>query len=166
MNKKQLIAGLVMGILMVGAISYAEQEVTDDMQRVDKYVLILKSTQNYDEAVRFATEASKKLGLEFNNAYREFSKKKGIYYSKNCPSKLYAGCYYPRRYDGEQITLENSGDYKGFAPAYIIVMAGIYEKVDMAEKALVKVKKFYKDAYVEKTNMWMGVHTLKRIKKN
>lgn len=143
-------------LLLVAIPSFAEEDLSDDMFYIDTYILILKSTKDYDEAIRFATEASEKLGLEFENEHIRYSEEKGIYYAETLPDLLYRGGYYPRRYGDEYISLENSSGYDGFTAGYIIVVGGIYSDKESSEEALDKVRRFYKDAYIKKANMWMG----------
>jgi len=164
MNKKQLL--VILASLLVAIPSYAETgkvtangeelEITDDMFYHDKYILILKSTEDYNEAVAFAVQSREKLGLKFDNDKVKYSKSKGIYFSEDIDDVAYRGKYYPRRYDGEYISLENSNGYYGFSPGYIIVVGGIYSDKKSADKGLSRVKEFYKDAYAKKTVMWMG----------
>ena len=135
---------------------FAEQEITDDMFYSARYILILKSTTDYNVALRFANESSKKLGLELKIEDIEYSKEKGICFSKDIDDELYKGEYAPRRYCGDYISLENSSAYEGFVEGYIVVIAGIYQNKDDAELALRDVKESYPDAYVKKTNLWMG----------
>lgn len=123
----------------------------------DKYILILKSTKDYEEAVNFTREASEKLNLGFYNENIRYSKEKGIYFSEDIPDELYRGGYYPRRYAGDAgISLENSWGYRGFEPGYIIVVGGVFDRKEDSGKALNKAKEFYEDAYVKRTVMWMG----------
>ncbi len=143
-------------ILFLSSFALAEQEITDEMFYADRYILILKSTKDYNEAVNFATEGSGKLGLKFDNEDKLYSEQKGIYFSEDIDDVLYRGEYAPRRYAEEYISLENSDHYKGFTDGYIIVVAGIYGGKEDSEEVLSKVRKFYKDAYVKKTVMWMG----------
>ena len=143
-------------ILSLSPFVSAEQEITDEMFYSDKYILILKSTKDYNEAVNFATEASEQLGLEFDNENRKYSKEKGIYLSEDADDVAYRGLYYPRRYGKDYISLENSNGYKGFKAGYIIVVAGVYSDKESADKALRKAKEFYGDAYVKRATMWMG----------
>ncbi len=154
---KSLIISILV-LLLTSPLTYAEQEITitDEMFYQDNYILILKSTKDYNEAVRFATEASEKLGLKFDNEDRVYSEDKGIYFSEDIDDVLYRGKYSPRRYNDGYISLENSDYYKGFADGYIIVVAGIYSNKEDSKEALSKVRKFYKDAYAKKTVMWMG----------
>jgi hypothetical protein len=121
----------------------------------DRYILILKSTKDYNEALNFARNAARKLKLEFDNDNRRYSKKKGIYF-EGIPDDDYNGGYYPRRYSDEFISLENSDGYKGFKKGYILVVGGIYNDRRASNEALGRVKAVYPDAYVKKTKMWMG----------
>lgn len=122
----------------------------------DRYVLILKSTKDCDEAVSVAMKAHEKLGLAYDNEHVLCSKNKGIYFAQTLPDDDYAGKYYPRRYGDDYISLENSSRYDGFAPGYIIVIAGMFPDESSARAALLKARDVYKDAYVKKTTMFMG----------
>ena len=135
---------------------FAEQEITDDVFYSARYILILKSTTDYNEALSFANESSKKLGLELKIEDIEYSKEKGICFSKDIDDELYKGEYAPRRYCGDYVSLENSSAYEGFTEGYIIVIAGVYQNKDDAELSLSGVKESYPDAYAKKTNLWMG----------
>ena len=44
----------------------------------DKYILVLKLTKDYSEAVKIATKANENTDLEFQNESRGYSKEKGI----------------------------------------------------------------------------------------
>lgn len=147
------------GILVLLALVYSaalgEQRLTEEDFYSDRYILILKSTKDYNEAVNFARDASKKLSIEFDNENTRYSKEEGIYY-EGTDDPLYEGKYYPRRYTEEFISLENSGYYKGFADGFIIVVGGIYNDRKASKQALGKVKTVYHDAYIKKTKMWMG----------
>ncbi|MEI8344918.1 MAG: hypothetical protein WCG06_02480 [Candidatus Omnitrophota bacterium] len=143
-------------LLVFCHVAHAEQKITDDMLYSDQYILILKSTKDYNEALNFAKQASKKLGLKFDNEYRKYSQKDGIYFSATPKEGVSEGDYFPRRYSGEFITLENSKYYSELAPGYIIVVAGVYESKVSSHPALNKSKQYYIDAYVKKVNLWMG----------
>ena len=130
--------------------------ITDEMMMGDRYIIVVKATYAYGEAVRFAEEAGALLGLEFKNEGREYSKEKGIYFSEDIDDPDYAGGYYPRRYSDEYISLENASAYPEFADKSIIVVAGIYSEEEEALAGLEKVRAYYQDAYVKKTRMWMG----------
>lgn len=131
------------------------KEIIEEDFYSDRYILILKSTKDYNEAVDFARNAAKKLGLKFDNENRRYSKEKGIYF-EGIQDDDYNGGYYPRRYTDEFISLENSSSYQGFRDGFIIVVCGIHNDKRASNQALAKIKPFYADAYVKKTKMWMG----------
>ncbi len=133
-----------------------ENELDQSQLYLDRYVLLLKTTKDYREATNFSENASKALTRNFDNKDIKYSKEKGVYFSETIDDPMYAGGYYPRRYSGEDITIENSNGYNGFFPGYLIVIGGIYNDAISAEKALQTAKEFYPDAYLKKTVMWMG----------
>ncbi|MFC1675238.1 hypothetical protein ACFL1K_05090 [Candidatus Omnitrophota bacterium] len=165
MNRKFLIVFLAIsasvilaaGLVFANGADSSDFEVTDEMFWLDRYMLILKSTTDYNEALDFAVKASEKLDLEFKHEYKDYSREKGIYFTEDLPDPDYKGLYWPRRYEGEHISLENSGAYgDAFAPGYIIVVGGVYSDREKGDKALSRAKELYKDSYLKKTNMWMG----------
>lgn len=147
--------GIFIFLALISSVTFAdEQDIEGDFYS-NKYILILKSTKNYNEAVNFALDAGKKLNLKFDNENKRYSKEKGIYF-EGIEDDDYNGGYYPRRYAGEYVTLENSGYYEGLTEGYIIVVGGIYDDKESSTKALRNAEKIYSDAYVKKTKMWMG----------
>ena len=122
----------------------------------DRYVLLLKTTKDYREAANFSKNACKALTRPFDNQDIKYTQEKGVYFSETINDEMYAGGYAPRRYSGEDISIENSDAYNGFAPGYLIVVGGIYNDAVSAKKALLTVREFYPDAYIKKTVMWMG----------
>ena len=142
-------------------IADVEVDIEADVEREiwqDKYILVLKLTKDYNEAVKIATEANKKTDLEFQNESRGYSKEKGIYYTKDIGDGLSKGEYIARRDAGDYISLENSSSYTVFESGYIVVMVGIYDDRGSAEERLRRIKQFYTEAYVEETVMWNGVN--------
>lgn len=137
------------------SVTFAGRQPIEGDFFADKYILILKSTKDYSKAASFALDAAKKLNLKFDNENKRYSKEKGIYF-EGIEDDDFNGGYYPRRYSGEFISLENSGYYKGFSEGYIIVVGGIYDDRKNSKQALAKSKKIYGDAYIKKTKIWMG----------
>ncbi len=162
MKKTIIIVVLVLTLIIPSTIYFLFKQNQEPEPFFDKYVLVIKQTKNYEEAVSFAKQASQKLGVKFENENILYSKEKGIYFSEDINDPLYAGSYYPRRYGkdfstGEDfISLENSSSYKGFSRGNIIIVYSIYDRKEDAAKALRKIKTFYKSAYFKKTKLWMG----------
>ena len=135
---RRFLVGAIL-LLMLCGLASAGQEITKDMSYSDQYILILKSTKDYNEALSFAKKASEKLRLKFDDG-------------KGAPE----GDSPPRRYSGESISLEDSKNYPELVPGYTIVIAGIYGSEESSRIALNNVRKFYEDAYIKKVNMWMS----------
>lgn len=150
-----ILGGVLILLVFVCSIAFGGQQSIEGEFYSDRYILILKSTKDYNEARSFAFKASKKLGLRFDNENVRYSKEKGIYF-EGIEDDDYNGEYYPRRYAKESISLENSDGYKGLAAGFIIVVGGIYNDRKSSNQALGKVKVVYGGAYVKKTKMWMG----------
>jgi hypothetical protein len=68
-------------------------------------------------------------------------------------------CYVARgRYDdGDYVSIEYSDAYSGFQKGYYIVIISSGEKgVPEIKSALIKAKKYYKDAYAKTTKVYVG----------
>lgn len=151
---KTLILLMLLSLLPF-SVTFADEQAIEGEFYSDRYILILNSTKDYNEALNFANDAAKKLRLEFDNENKRYSKEKGIYF-EGIEDDDYNGGYYPRRYAEEFISLENSGGYRGLADGFIIIVGGIYADRKSSRQALAKVKTVYANAYVKKTKMWMG----------
>lgn len=146
----------LLGLSLTRCCFSQEEIIEEENFWSDRYLLILKSTKDFLEAHSFAIKASKELKKDYISEYKLFMPERGIFFSDTLPDDMYRGEYYPRRYEEDQISLENSSGYKDFEPDYIIVVAGIFSSKEDAEKALAKARLVYPDAYVKKTNIWMG----------
>ena len=118
--------------------------------------LIIKSTKNYNSALKKAQLASKELGWTLDLGGNFQDKEDGLTNNEIC------GCgndhgYIPRgRYDsGNYVSIEYSSAFEGFSKGYYVVMvsSGDREKV---ESVLIKVKTYYKDAYIKDADVWIG----------
>ena len=91
MEKKRSAGIIILGVILIlfllinptfaqdsstSVNSRLQEDIVDEMFMIDRYVIILKSTKDYDEAVSFATEASKKIDLEFDSEHIEYSKER------------------------------------------------------------------------------------------
>jgi len=125
---------------------------------VKKSFLILKSTQDYDEAENFARLASKKLNVKLDLRGLIADKELGLTYpKKECEDngEEYP-CYYARgRFDDAVfISIEDSSYYDGFTKDYYIVVGagGNAESKEMLPVA----KQQFPDAYVKSTKVYIG----------
>lgn len=118
--------------------------------------LIIKSTKNYNSALKKAQVASNKLGwtLNLNGNYKD--KKNGLTNSDICDCGVNHG-YIPRgRYDaGNYVSIEFSSAYEGFTKGYYIVVVSSGER-EKVQSILAKVQKHYIDAYIKDTDIYVG----------
>ncbi len=127
----------------------------------EKQVLILKSTQDYDEALKTAQEASSALMIRMDLRELSANKETGLTFSEyDCnESNFNFPCYIARGRsdDGIYISIEHSSAYQNFKPGYYIVVAAIYSPNDKEiDAALLKVRGKYTDAYIKSTKVYTG----------
>jgi hypothetical protein len=135
------------------------QNVGEESPYMTKSYCILLSTKSYAEAKRIAEEASKKTNIKKDFRGLKPNKQTGLTMSRAaCDSN---GWEYPAyvargRYDdGEFLSIEHSDAFKGFAKGYFIVVASCGNATEN-NATLKKVKRFYKTAYIKKSEVYMG----------
>ena len=137
-------------------ISFAQSE---ELPFVKRSFVIIKSTKNYNEASTFAKAASKQLNIPLDLRDLKPHKTAGLTDSKKgCEDNGWDyPCYVPRGREGEIdfVSIDWSNVFKNFAKGYYIVIAACGNKAEM-QKALQKIKKKYKDAYVKEDEVYMG----------
>lgn len=71
--------------------------------------------------------------------------------------EIYRGDYFPRRFPSNTLSLEYLSSYDTVAAGKTIALvAGIYESENSADSALASVRKYMKDAYTLKADMYVG----------
>ena len=139
-------------------IIYASVSAQDAEPYVTKGFVIARSTKDYAAAKQTAEQASKKLNLKLDLRELKPHKKNGLTYSKkDCENEGGYPCYISRgRYDdGDYVSIEWSNAFDGFTKGYYIVILASGNKEDI-NSTLTKAKKFYKDAYVKQTSVYIG----------
>lgn len=124
---------------------------------IDKGFLILHSTTDYDAALATVHKASTALDLEIN--LRDYyASETGLQTNVVCDCGILHG-YVPRgRWDdGNYLSIEYSNAFKGFAKGYYMVVAASADKKNKAmRQTLKKAKKYYPDAYIKNTTVYLG----------
>ena len=130
------------------------QEENDHL--VTKSFLIIKSTKNYDKALKKAQLACNQLGLTLKLNGNYYDKEEGLANSSECGCGELHG-YFPRgRYDdGNYISIEFSSAYDGFAEGYYIIVVSSGNREDV-KLLLPKAQQFYADAYIKDSKAYMG----------
>lgn len=160
---------LMLSVLLVTlqGLLIAQEDTRSDSEKFteDRYVVILGSTKDFQEAKRKAEAIAKASGITFSMQGMIFDKKRGLILPDDDSDPTYAGSYIHRRYNTgapdlpegtEYISIEKSEAYDGFKPGLYIIVGGIYPT---AKEAAVAVKKFSKavpDAYAKKTPIYLG----------
>jgi hypothetical protein len=140
-------------IVFVSSFGKAQGE---DHHMVKRSFLIIKSTKNYQRALKTAQLACNNLGLTLELRNNYYDKEEGLANSEICGCGEMHG-YFPRgRYDdGNYISIDYSSAYTGFAEGYYIVIVSSGNREDV-KKLLPKAQKFYSDAYIKDSKIYMG----------
>ena len=140
-------------IVFIGSIGKAQD---DDRHMVTRSFLIIKSTTNYQKALKKAQLACNDLGLTLELRGNIYDKEEGLANTVECGCGEEHG-YFPRgRYDdGDYISIEYSSAYTGFAEGYYIIIVSSGDRSEV-KKLLPKAQQFYPDAYIKDSKIYMG----------
>lgn len=139
-------------------------DINNVSQIEDRWIVILSVYKNFHQAKADAERIAKASGVPFSMNGMIYDKK-GLRYPDNYEDEVYAGTYVSRRFNGTEIngkvfehnlSIEKSDDYQGFASGYYIVVGCIAESADEGKAQAAKYKKHAPDAYVKKTELFLG----------
>ena len=162
---------LLIVLLAVCAVSQAaadrEESAFDPQQYVrNKIVLILGSYSDFHDAHKRASAISRASKRPFSMQGMIYDKRRGLILPDDASNPIHSGSYVHRRYntaslseggeDTEFISIERSEAYPRFVPGYYVVVGGIYDKPKEAKAALSVFTPFVADAYIKKTEIYMG----------
>lgn len=147
-----LIAFVLFSFLLQGQ----EDDSSSDEMTVKKSFLIIMSTKNYQNALKYANEAVTNLNDSLNLRTMVPDSLEGLTTTATCECGENHG-YIPRgRYDdGAYISIEYSNYFDGFAEGFYMVIVASGNKADLVKKQQ-KVMKYYTDAYIKTTTVYMG----------
>ena len=146
------------------ASSFAQDEGEDYDESAmwsERSLVIVGTTQDYEEAQQIAWDASSYLDLLLDFRELEYDSALGLSWSREiCEGSGWDyPCFVARgRFDnGVYISIEYSSAYEGFTPGYyLVVMASGDSGSPIVNEALAKAKEFVSDAYLRKTKVYMG----------
>ena len=103
-------------------------------------------------------EFSLKTGIKIDTLDRSYRADKNlIALPDNYDDELYAGAYFPRRYEGRFLSIEYLNFYQDKAPEKMMALvAGIYENKDTADSALKMITNSGQKAVNLKVKMYIG----------
>lgn len=132
----------------------------------DQLIVILGSFTEFNEANAHARAISRTSGVPFSLEGKVYDKKRGLILPDDAADSLYAGSYLLRRGNmtqlsghsdyTEYLSIERSDAYPGLRPGYYIIVGGFYDTRREASAALARFRLPAADAYVKKTQIYMG----------
>lgn len=128
---------------------------------VNKRIVILQSTRNYDEALRTARRLAQRSQQPLKLRELRPHPKTGLSAPKEeCENNGFGyPCYVARGHsdDGTYLSIEHSSAYEGFRPGYYIVVGASYPSDNAAfKKALAAYRKYAADAYAKQSRIYVG----------
>lgn len=133
-------------------------EVFEEMQ--DYYIIVADEGYDYDALQKKGLEVADLLKVNFDQKGRIYESGKGIIVPYDDKDEVYRGEYYPRRFEGEEISIEMH-DYYALEDAptdttRMILVAGMYETPEKAQIVLQKLKPFVPGAELMEREMYIG----------
>lgn len=150
---------IIIAVVLSGTLRLNAQ---DDTQTEKIGFVIVASVTNYDDALKEAKQASKKLNYKLDLRGLSPNSEIGLTMSESeCEENRFDyPAYIARgRYDeGKYVSIEYSDSFAGFTPGYYIVVVCSAPKADtVLIQALGQAKNFYKqDAYTKYADVYMG----------
>ena len=135
----------------------------------DKYLIVLCAERDFSSTKQEAERLSQLSGLQFSMRGHVWDSNQGLILPDDCDDPMYCGEYALRRYNELDLTaakhvgyisIEKSEAYPHLQKGYYIALAAICDSFEDAEKELSKFKPFAPKAYVARTEIYMGWHSL------
>ena len=165
--KKYILAFILTYALCTSVYAKTTQVGAHDSDESQAYImkqaLILKTTDDYSEALKTVKEASKKLGFKVDVRGLKYNKKTGLTFDKKeCANSNWDfPCYVERGREEEEkpfLSIEYSNFYKDLEPGNYLVMAAIQSEDKRVPMNLLleKTEKHYPAAYIKEIPIYMG----------
>lgn len=148
---------LIISLILFVNGNLFSQALTDDNMK-PFHVIIVSIGNNYDSLATIGKKVAKELNVEYKTLDRIYDNKRGIILPDTSPDEIFAGEYYPRRYEGSFVSVEHRGPYddKATSDMEMVVIAGIFEQKNDAQQLFKKVKKVYPAAKLVSTKLFIG----------
>ena len=148
-------------VILLFAITQINAQEDEYSPYVQKGFVIIAAGKNYEAMKILAEKASENLGYELNLRGLSYNKDIGLTFSEtDClEEEMDYPCYSRRGLwdDGEYVSIEYTTNYKEFTPElYIIVVSSHDKGANELTEALEHTKKYYKNAYIKYSEIYMG----------
>jgi hypothetical protein len=157
---------LFLFFFLLTAVSFSQNDsIQNEVDRwikestVPTFIVLAGTSTNFEALDHSAKAISKKTGITYQNGLIH-DLKRGMIVPDTSSDEIYAGAYYPRRYSSNEISIEMLWYYMDSQNQdtlkEMIILAGIFQTKEEAEKQLSLVKSVVPTAYVKKKMMYMG----------
>ncbi|HAP02224.1 MAG TPA: hypothetical protein DCQ93_09905 [Bacteroidetes bacterium] len=124
------------------------------------YIVIVDTSSDYFLLRKEMFQLHEFTSQKIDTMNRYFNKKKNeIVLNENDEDEMYRGTYFPRRFSGEELSLEYLNQYTGaknLASKTIALVAGIFENKSDAELKSAEVKKHFPKTFALYKRMYVG----------
>jgi hypothetical protein len=131
-----------------------------DSQWLTQYIVVAEESNVYKTLRSSAIKLSQQVSIPYSDQDQKWSVKKGLYLREDSDDDIWAGQYFPRRYEDSLITLEMRDYYLDSMPTKptktMVVLAGIFDTKQEADFRLKLIKRYRPLAYVRKSKLYMG----------
>lgn len=121
------------------------------------FVVVVDTSRNYFKLRNTMYDVSKKSGLIIDTLGRYYDPKRGIIVPDDSGDEIYAGTYFPRRFEGAELSIEYFNSYSDHShTSNMALVAGQFTEAYSAQKQLRKMQKFYPNAFIIATKLYNG----------
>lgn len=122
------------------------------------YVIVSDTSEDYQSLRSKMLKISEESKIKIDSLDRSFDKSKGrLVLPDNHEDEIYAGEYYPRRYDSDFLSIEYLNFYTERAGENTMaVIAGIYEDKSQADSAFLSIRQVDNKALLMRSKMYIG----------
>lgn len=138
---------------------YAEEEMSEYQIF---YLVRVASGYDYDSLKGISESVAAKLGVKRDDMGRIFTQGKGIVLPEDDPDEIYRGEYFPRRFEGNFVSIEMFHAYADSVERMrrdslrMIVVGGMYARKEDADSVLLLLKSGFPGSAVVAKELFIG----------
>jgi hypothetical protein len=159
--------GAIAILCLASSVAVAQEKPRNDSsdQLATRYIVILGSSRDFPRLHQAALSIGRRSGVPFSMVGLVYDRDRGLIVPDDDPDEIWRGAYVLRRSNAEgnetnrllaKISIEKSGAYPGLKSGLYIIVGGIYDTPAKAGRAAARYRAAVPDAYVRKTNIYMG----------
>ena len=131
------------------------EEVSDN-STVEMYIVVLSQSDDYAGLVKRAKGISSDTGIKYDGEGMVYDPKRGLIIPDDSDDDMWAGSYYPRRYDSRFISIEYSKYYLDKPKGKYAIIGFMDMKAREAKRMHQWFQKYVPDAVYSHKPFWQG----------